>query len=199
MAGDYLIDAKSRSRGEVVRASKVSRARRRHELLQLAATGATVEDISRVLTDRWEALGEKGISAKGVRSSLGRIFEQWRQEDRRNVENLIELDAHRLDELLKALWQRATQPVVTVSGDDGQPVKILNPNQMKAVDRVLAIMAQRAKLLGLNAPEKHEHKVNFSLPDEERKEVERLENLWLASGAVDSTAEELPALPEDTE
>jgi hypothetical protein len=53
----------------------------------------------------------------------------------------------RLDELQNAIWQRAT---------DGE---------VRALDRVLHIMARRAKLLGLDAPQRQETKVKIDPQD----------------------------------
>ena len=64
----------------------------------------------------------------------------------RNLEDagtLRSLEMLRLDELQNAIWQRA------IDGDG------------RALDRILAIMARRAKLLGLDAPQRQLTKVRI--------------------------------------
>ena len=64
----------------------------------------------------------------------------------RNIEDagtLRDIEAMRLDELQAAIWQKA------VEGEGA------------AIDRVLHVMARRAKLLGLDEPERRESKVKF--------------------------------------
>jgi len=53
------------------------------------------------------------------------------------------LEALRLDQMQAALWQRAT---------DGE---------VRAIDRILRIMERRARLLGLDEPERRETKLEI--------------------------------------
>jgi len=70
---------------------------------------------------------------------------------------LLELD--RLDALQRAIWDKAI---------DGN---------LNALDRVLAIMSRRSKLLGLDAPQRREHSLEYFTSDQITAEVKRLEQL----------------------
>jgi len=106
------------------------RAELQRQALALRANGATYEAIAR-------RLGFKTASAvyKIVRAALLATV-------REPADELRALEALRLDRLMLPLWP-------LLAGDDAtaHPERLL-----RAVDRLLAVMARRAELLGLDAP-----------------------------------------------
>ena len=59
------------------------------------------------------------------------------------------LEAQRLDKMMQSVWKRC----IGYAKPDGT----IFPPQPELIDSVLKIMARRAKMLGLDAPEKHDH------------------------------------------
>ena len=113
---------------------------------------------SRVRTAELEAeclrLRREGLTHRAIAARLGvapatayrRVRHALDEVNERNLEDagtLRTLEMLRLDELQNAIWQRAT---------DGD---------VRALDRILAIMARRAKLLGLDAPQRQLTKVRI--------------------------------------
>ena len=114
----------SQGRGESKTSPLRLRAAAKHrQALELRKGGATFDAIA-------EALGYSSRAAayKAVMTGLEHTFTEPAKE-------LRTLEAHRLDRLQMGLWQRA------IGGD------------AEAIGAVLRIMARRAKLLGLDAPE----------------------------------------------
>ena len=105
--------------------------------LELRKQGLTFEAIA-------GALGYAGESAayKAVMSALGEV-------SREPVEEMRKLEATRLDKMQEKLSDK-----IGPDKDDGLPV----------VDRVLRIMDRRAKLLGLDQPQKSEVDVKVKGP-----------------------------------
>ena len=86
--------------------------------------GATFDQIA-------EALGYRGRC--GAHKSVTAALRKTLQEP---ADELRTLEAERLDRLMLATWQAATG------------------GELDAIDRVLKIMARRARLLGLDAPDR---------------------------------------------
>lgn len=105
---------------------RVEVAQRRAQAIALRQAGLTYQIIA-------ERLGYKtpAAAAQDVQRAMRGLVDQPAKE-------LRDLEASRLDALQVSLWTQARR------GDLG------------AVDRVLRIMRQRAELLGLNAPTRHE-------------------------------------------
>jgi hypothetical protein len=100
----------------------VSLTERRRRALELRRAGATYEQIAAAL-GYFDSSGARKAVKKGLRQTLAEPAAELRQ-----------LELLRLDRLHETLWPRA------VAG------------QVRAIDRVLRIMARRAALLGLDAP-----------------------------------------------
>ena len=113
----------------------------------------TAELEAECLRLRREGLTHRAIAARlGVAPATAyrRVRHALDQVNQRNVEDagtLRDLEAMRLDALQEAVWQQA------LDGDG------------KALDRILAIMGRRAKLLGLDAPQRQETKVKIDPQD----------------------------------
>lgn len=101
---------------------RVEAAEKQARALELRKAGASFAQIA-------QALGyqNRGAAYKAVHAGIEKIL-------REPAEAVIELELARLDEMLRAIWQRVLQ------GDD------------KAIRRALDIMERRAKYLGLDAP-----------------------------------------------
>lgn len=95
-----------------------------------------------------------GLSAERVRQLLERGYQQLVYPQ---VEQVRALELERLDEMLRRAWAILDASHATVShgrlvtDDEGNTVPDTGP-VLAAIDRVLRIGAQRAKLLGLEAP-----------------------------------------------
>ena len=109
----------------------------------------TAELEAECLRLRREGLTHRAIAARlGVAPATAyrRVRHALDEVNQRNVEDagtLRDLEAMRLDALQEAVWQQA------LDGDG------------KALDRILAIMGRRTKLLGLDAPQRQETKVKI--------------------------------------
>jgi hypothetical protein len=83
----------------------------------------------------YRAIGEQlGITESGAAKAVKRAMKRIADEVKENAEQYRDLQLERLDKMLLAVWSDA------IKGSYG------------AVDRVLKIEYQRAKLLGLDAP-----------------------------------------------
>lgn len=117
------------------------REERRQRALEMRRTGATFEQIARKLDYRNPA-----EAARDITKMLTSVVRETSEEVR-----AVELA--RLDGLMVTLWPSARR------GD------------LQAVDRVLKVMERRAKLLGLDAAQKHE----IVTQDAIEQEIKRLE------------------------
>lgn len=103
----------------------------------------------------YQQIGERlGISPDGARDLVQRTLHR---AEMRSVESLRELENTRLDRIQAGLWTKALE------GD------------VQAVDAILRISAQRAKLNGLYAPSKLD--VNMGVRVEMQQALSELESL----------------------
>lgn len=79
--------------------------------------------------DMAEALG---VSLATVAGDVKVIIERWQDEQASTIGQWVQLESHRLDRALNAIWDKVQ------AGDLG------------AIDRALKIMERRARLLGLD-------------------------------------------------
>ena len=82
-----------------------------------------------------------GVDQATISRDLAALDELYRERAAEDIAAAKGEDLDRLDVLLDALWEQATGPKA----------------KAHVVDRILAIMDRRAKLLGLDAPVKNEH------------------------------------------
>jgi preprotein translocase subunit SecD len=99
---------------------------RQLKALELRKAGVEYGEIARALGYKWKS---------GAFAAVKRALHEVKQEP---CLELIKLEVERLDKMQVALWAKAQH------GDYG------------AVDRIIRIMERRARLLGLDAPEKQE-------------------------------------------
>lgn len=102
-----------------------------------------------------EIAARVGVSVGTVNADLKAIREAWQERSRTSIEEWVGEELAKLDRLERSLMPLALQ------------------GQATAADRVLSVMDRRAKLLGLNKPERFEHTVITR--DAIETEIERLE------------------------
>jgi hypothetical protein len=108
---------------------RVAAAERRTQALGLRKQGKTFAEIGQ----------ELGYSEQRAHKVVTEELQRLNAERAEQAAEVTRLELERLDALLAGVWQSA-------KGGDGP-----------AIDRVLSIMARRAKLLGLDAPSKVAH------------------------------------------
>ena len=111
----------------VASARHVAAAERERKAVELRRAGLTWAEV---------AAGAGYASKQGACTAVRRHLAAVVSDTRDNVEELRALELDRLDVLQRGIWAQA------------------RAGRVKAVDRALAIMAQRAKLLGLNTNER---------------------------------------------
>lgn len=109
--------------------------------------------------NRWSyrRIGEAvGVSHVTVKNDLDVIRDEMAQENRENGERLRAEELAMLDEAI-----RYVQSVIAgeVEGQDGADE---TKDRLAAVDKLVKLSERRAKLLGLDAPEKFEGKIDQS-------------------------------------
>lgn len=127
-------------------AQKITTAERRRQAVALRLSGATYESIGEAI----------GVSAPAAFKLVKTALEKLAKETDTDAVPLRELELQRLDRLQFGLWKKAQ------NGD------------LQAVDRALKIMERRAKLLGIDAPEKHI--ITPELTEEDHAILERFKN-----------------------
>jgi hypothetical protein len=109
-------------------AVRIRAAERRSEALRLRKGGTTYAQIGR----------ELGVSEQRAHRIVTQELARLNAERAEQAAEVTRLELERLDVLLAGVWAKA-------QAGDGP-----------AIDRVLSIMGRRAKLLGIDAPEKRE-------------------------------------------
>lgn len=139
-------------------AQKIETSRRRNRVVQLRESGATWEAIATALMQNYgEDRLPSGWDRRYAYKDFHRRLEKIQKESEEAVRNVREMELRRLDRMQRALWERAT------NGDTD------------AIDRILRIQKRRAKLLGLDSPEKVDLKIDEidwdSLSDEQLRRI----------------------------
>ena len=107
--------------------AKARAAQRRNDALELRKAGASYRQIAQ----------QTGVSHTQAHNDVTKAIADLAKKGEEDAQELRTLEAARLDALFLSVWQQAR------AGD------------LKAMDRCLRIMARRAKMLGLDAPEQH--------------------------------------------
>ncbi len=115
--------------GKKSQAQDINIAQRQGQALELRASGASLRQIAERL----------GVSHEQIRLDIQAALSEAIKENVNNAETLRTMEVHRLDNMLLRI-----QPLI-------------NAGDLKAIDRGLRISEQRAKLLGLYAPQKIDH------------------------------------------
>ena len=93
----------------------------------------------------WQIAEHLGIAITNVHNHIFDQLSSWRDMTQEMSNELRELEVQRLDEFLRALWPKI---------QSGNP---------RAIETALKVSERRAKLLGLDAPEKREVTVDASV------------------------------------
>lgn len=142
-------------------ATLMATAERRREVIRLRESGATWRAIADALEKRHglEKL-PSGWDERYAYMDWKRELEKINWDTRESTENVRQMEVRRIDRMLRGIWQQAL-------GGEGVTWK----QQKEAIDRVVRLQKRRAKLEGLDAPEKHEIKGDLSIeivpPDED--------------------------------
>ena len=112
---------------------KIAAAERLAKAVEMRKAGATYSLIATQL-----GYADESGAFRAVHRALQALNEKIAED----LTEMKRLELERLDRLMVTLWPKATQ------------------GHLASVDRVLRIMERRAKLLGLDAPTKGEHKVS---------------------------------------
>jgi len=122
---------------------------RRNLVMELRKAGLSYRKIADAVTEHFGVDNlPNGWDSRYAYKDVMRTLERTRLDMFEDAQAIIEIELERLDELMTTLWDIAT------NGD------------FKAIDRVLAIMERRAKLLGLD-------KTNLYIQADWRREAER--------------------------
>lgn len=81
---------------------------------------------------------ELGVSVGAAHKAVDTAFQQLRQDAKESTETLVAVETERLDTALAAIWPQVE------AGD------------LPAIDRLVKLADRRARLLGLDAPTRHE-------------------------------------------
>lgn len=121
-------------------------------VLEMRVAGWTPEQIAKSL----------GVSRRRVRNILSAQLERARRRTNETADELLQLELKRLDRYLKSLEDR------------------IDRGDVKAVEAALKVSERRARLAGLDAPDKSEVKVSVEhFTDEELIEEARRQGLAL--------------------
>jgi transposase len=113
-------------------------AARRAEAIKLRVRGKTIREIAQ----------ELGVGVATAHDDVRTAMGEMAKEAEENVAEQRGLELHRLERALEVVEKVLTSaPMADEGGDE---------LQLKALDRLVKIQDQRAKLLGLYAPEKRE-------------------------------------------
>jgi len=119
---------------------------RENKALSLRRSGANEAEIAESL----------GMTKSGAHKAVWRALRRAQSLTAEQADEWVALELDRLDRMQMALWPRA------LAGD------------VKAIDRILDIMRRRAKLLGLDAPSRHELTGKDGDPIEVREDPSQL-------------------------
>lgn len=123
------------------KAKAAETAERRADLIKLRIAGVSFDD------PRVRALGyaSRGAATK----DMIRALELRRDEEAAAASAYRQQENERLDELMAAVWERATTPSPQYSKDG---IHTHDEIDLRAVDTLLRLMDRRAKLNGLDSP-----------------------------------------------
>lgn len=169
------------------RAEQALVAERRRNLARLRRQGVRFDD-DRILT-----LGYSSASA--ARRDMNRALTKNRDEEALEVATYRQQENERLDELLEAVWPRATQPSPVFDKEGNVVAEAID---VRAVDTALRLMDRRAKLNGLDMPVRTE----ISGPDGgvipfSGSELSELEALIAISGQAEADVPEIDPDADD--
>jgi len=157
-----------------VAANRARRAVERHKMVTMLVAGATEREVAEALTAERERSGQGGrVTEARVSKHLVKLLERWEQSDLSQVDNLRAVQIKRLEAMIRRL-----------------NVELVGSGKVRlgVVDRLAKYELLLARIAGTEKPQQHVHSgtIDHRL---DREEVDRLEQVWLAS--VEGTAEEI--------
>jgi len=166
---------------------------RRARVFELRKTGLQLREIHAIILKEFGDDIPPGYTWRHVWSDMDRVIKQIDEETHENANQVLAIELERLDKLLEVCMASA------MAGD------------MKAVDRVLAIMQRRSKYLGLDKPTEYQindwrtqilellrsgkitlEDVRKELPDELFRQIAESRSVGLLEGR--ETSEQSPIL-----
>lgn len=147
--------------------ARLVRLREAYTVFELVHKGASVPEIAAVL-DLPEKRIRRIIAAHERKLELG-IAER--------LEVHREIHMGRLEDLLAAVWPRATKSSIQVNGEERGP-------SMECVDRALKILSRQSRLLGLDAPARAELKTTSEVTVNGRVSLASLSTAELEAAEV---------------
>ena len=124
--------------GELTPAAIFS-AKQRMEIVNLRVAGWSQPQIAQ----------HYGVKQCTISNILNATIKKWNRLEKEGVEELRRMELARLDEYLRALW-----PSIVRTEDETKKYTYRGDGRARAVEVALKIGERRAKLLGLDAPEK---------------------------------------------
>ena len=135
-----------------IQSDKITKAKARHRVLELAAAGLTAEQIAH----------ETGKTERGVKTIINKQLQKWVAQNNESLAEYRQMKLFELDQLKRAIWPKALK------------------GEVRAVKEAMKIVLAQASISGASAPQKHEHEHNVNLPVDP-VEIRRMEQAWVDS------------------
>ena len=124
---------------------------RRLFVLEKRKPGASLRQIEYLWNEHAKKNGFQSVTYETVRKDLKASLRELKKEEEKESADLRALEASRLDALQVQFWSKA------MGRYDKETETWVEKPSVSSGWLVLAILRRRAELLGLDAPEKHEH------------------------------------------
>jgi hypothetical protein len=98
---------------------------------------------------------EVGVTEETAIDAVERVLQRTRRGTDAKADLARALEVQRIDRLVEAVWERATDPTRAVAmGETLNAVEVggYDPSQDKAIERLTKLLERRSKLLGLDTP-----------------------------------------------
>jgi hypothetical protein len=160
------------------RSNRVLKAIRARDVITMMVQGGySDEEIADLLTEEYATKGEPGITRRQVTNIRKKSLEAYKPSATQ-IDEVRGQQLQRLDALLEAAMPHALA------------------GKVRHIETVLKIEGARAELMGTKAPKKIEHggRVDHVHDIADPDEVNRLQDAFVSSFAIEGEAFELPAL-----
>jgi DNA-binding transcriptional MerR regulator len=123
---------------------------RRYIAFKLRQEGNSFREIKRILAEQYGHEVSDVTVYRDVKETLKRFDDELKEQ----VPELRAMEATRLEHLINNMWKYATNPrTVTVHMKNGDTMSYEEADY-RAIETMLKVMQRKAKMLGLDAPEK---------------------------------------------
>jgi hypothetical protein len=143
--------ARNVRRAPITSPAKLARVEEVRRALALRLGGGTFQDIATALNIR---------SPEKARQLVMEGLQEAQNDIRKNAGMYLAEESMRVERLMRAVWPLAVGQPARVD-QAGAPIAAV-PADLKAVDRAVKLMERKARLLGLDAPQRHQ----FGVEDE---------------------------------